>query len=72
MESRMEQQVGYSREQIQFAHREFQAENSRLVDFCRQEYENVKLEALRHQQYWVTEVNNHQRMLTEVQTGMAQ
>ena len=70
MEARMEHDAQYNQEQLSFAHREFQAENSRIIDFCRHEYEGVKQEALRHQQYWISEVGEHQQMLADVQANL--
>ena len=70
MKARMEHEEHLNRQQINYMHQEFQAQNLRIVNFCRNEYEQVKEEAHKHQQYWISEVGEHQQMLADVQANL--
>ena len=72
MEARMVNNEQYSQAQVRYAHGEYQAENSRLIAFCRGEVFGVRQEARQHQDYWISEVASHQNMLKEVQQHFLQ
>ena len=70
MELQMESEMSLNRGQMDFMREEYKADNWKVIKLCRSQCESIMQEAQNHGRHCMNEVQEHQKMLIDVQRGL--